>query len=102
MQEDYTEAAEPEPESSGPLELLRGIHTPAIIVANWRGLTESVLIAGFIAGIVYATNIDLQGAPAWVAPLAGLLLPWISRTGEGIIDSIDPIKERKRKDEIPL
>ena len=72
------------------LDLLRGLYTSPWIVGLCRGVVEAVLMAGllYLAGALASTDV-----PAALVPFIPILLAGI-RFAEGVVDHIDPAKQR--------
>jgi len=70
---------------------LRGLGIPAPIVGAARGLLEAVAFAAGGAVIIWLADLDL--ADEWKVIVPTITLAW--RGAEGIVDGIDPEKQRR-------
>ena len=73
------------------------------IIAALRGLTLNPVLTAFLRGLVEAVALLVLYAAADYAltlpdvnPILLIALPALIRTGEGVIDKIDPAKQRRR------
>ncbi len=74
------------------MKVLRGLILNPVLVGFARGLAEAALMAAIMFGIEYFSDANLPDKFQLLAPFVLFAL----RQGEGIVDKIDPAKQRRR------